>query len=71
MQGSEALSKIPAAAFGPHEATIMLPMSLIAGIYGKNVPVWPAVDNPTTHWLVFLIMTLVGGLLAAYLSPKE
>lgn len=47
-------------------ATIMLPMSLIAGIYGMNVPIWPAGDDPRNFWVVLGVMAVLGGGLALF-----
>ena len=41
-------------------SAVMLPMSLIAGIYGMNVPVWPPTDNPASFWAVLGVMGLMG-----------
>ena len=47
-------------------ATIMLPLSLIAGIYGMNVPVWPSGEDPRYFWMVLGFMGLLGGALAVW-----
>jgi magnesium transporter len=45
-------------------ATIMLPMSLVAGIYGMNVPIWPEGNDPRYFWALVGFMALLGGGLA-------
>lgn len=47
-------------------ATLMLPMSLIAGIYGMNVPVWPPGDSAWSFWAVIGLMVALSGFLLAY-----
>jgi magnesium transporter len=48
-------------------ATIMLPLSLIAGIYGMNVPLWPSPDDPGSFWVVLGVMAVVtGGMLLMF-----
>lgn len=45
-------------------AAIMLPLSLIAGIYGMNVPIWPAEDSEGSFWGILAVMaSIAGGLL--------
>jgi magnesium transporter len=39
-------------------ASIMMPLTLIAGFYGMNVVLWPNTDLPSTTWLIF------GGMIA-------
>ncbi|MGB0717136.1 MAG: magnesium transporter CorA family protein [Phycisphaerae bacterium] len=41
-------------------ATSMLPMSLIAGIYGMNVQVWPASETQNAFWWILLAMAIIG-----------
>jgi magnesium transporter len=41
-------------------ATIMLPLSLIAGIYGMNVTnLWPPTDRPYSFWIVMGMMVAI------------
>ena len=42
-------------------ATITMPMSLIAGVYGINVPLWPASDHATSFLYVLIAMAIAGG----------
>jgi magnesium transporter len=43
-------------------ASLFLPLSLVAGIYGMNTPLWPSVEAPSTFWLIvgFMGFTMVG-----------
>jgi len=41
-------------------AAVMLPLTLIAGIYGMNLPLWPPSNHPLSFWGVMGIMTAVG-----------
>jgi len=52
-------------------ATVMLPMSVIAGVYGMNVPLWPVGDSPSGFWVVIGLMVLVSGGLMAYFRRKR
>ncbi|RMF78304.1 MAG: hypothetical protein D6744_10260 [Planctomycetota bacterium] len=48
-------------------ATILLPLSVITGIYGMNVPLWPNPEHPATFWGILATMIcLVFGLLAYF-----
>lgn len=42
-------------------ATITLPMSLVAGIYGMNVPLWPSAENPISLLFALVAMLVAGG----------
>ncbi len=46
-------------------ASLFLPLSLIAGIYGMNTPLWPSVESPNSFWVIIgamgvLIITMLG-----------
>jgi len=41
-------------------ATSLLPMSVMAGIYGMNLPIWPPADHPWSFWGVLIAMVVVG-----------
>jgi len=41
-------------------AGILLPLSLVAGIYGMNLPVWPPAGHPLSFWGVLLAMGALG-----------
>jgi magnesium transporter len=46
-------------------ASVLLPLSLIAGIYGMNVPLWPATDQPVSFWIIIVVMAAIAaGMLA-------
>ena len=40
-------------------ASVLLPLSLIAGIYGMNVPLWPHTDHPLFFWCLLGVMLLL------------
>ncbi len=40
-------------------AGILLPLTLIAGIYGMNLPLWPAPQHPLSFWGVIGAMVLI------------
>ncbi len=42
-------------------STIMLPLSLIAGIYGMNVKFWPPPEHPYSFFIIIVIMLAVSG----------
>jgi len=44
-------------------AGILLPLTLLAGIYGMNLPVWPPGDHPLRFWGVLAGMGGVAALL--------
>lgn len=50
-------------------SAVMLPLSLIAGIYGMNTPL-PDQDNPNSFWHVVLVMVFFGGVLLVYFWRK-
>ena len=45
-------------------STIMLPLTLVAGIYGMNMKFWPPPDYPHSFWIVLAMM---GAITAALL----
>jgi magnesium transporter len=51
-------------------ATILLPLSLIAGIYGMNVPLWPLTDHPGSFWGIMVVMLAVAVGMLAYFRRK-
>lgn len=51
-------------------AAVMLPLSLIAGIYGMNVPVWPEDATIVSFWVLLLIMGGIGVALLYYFRRK-
>jgi magnesium transporter len=40
-------------------ASVLLPLSLIAGIYGMNLPLWPKADHPASFWGVIGAMEVM------------
>lgn len=45
-------------------ATIMLPLTFVAGIYGMNLPLWPPPESPASFWGVMgLMVAIAAGLL--------
>ncbi|MEK6799622.1 MAG: magnesium/cobalt transporter CorA [Planctomycetota bacterium] len=48
-------------------ATILLPLTLVTGIYGMNLPLWPPPEHPLSFWFVIAAMvTLSAGMLLAF-----
>lgn len=37
-------------------ASLFLPLTLVAGIYGMNTPLFPSVENPATFWGIIIFM---------------
>lgn len=52
-------------------ATIFLPLTLIAGIYGMNTPLWPAADRPWSFWFVLGAMAVTGVAMYAYFRLRK
>lgn len=52
-------------------ATIMLPMSLVAGIYGMNLPVWPPAEHPGSFWAVLAIMAVIATIMLSFFRRKR
>ena len=52
-------------------AAVLLPLTLIAGIYGMNVPVWPPGENPASFWTIMLGMVVVAGGLLLYFKKRK
>ncbi len=52
-------------------ATILLPLTFIAGLYGMNLPLWPPPDNPMSFWGVLLFMVVVAAVLLGYFRRKK
>jgi magnesium transporter len=46
-------------------AGLLLPLTLVAGIYGMNLPLWPAPESPWSFWVVMGIMGAITLLLYA------
>lgn len=52
-------------------ASIMLPLGLIAGVYGMNVPLWPPQESPVSFVLILAVMATVAGGLLLYFRRKK
>jgi magnesium transporter len=52
-------------------AGLMLPLTLIVGIYGMNVPLWPDPTRPSTFWLIMGFMGLVSAGLLYYFRRQR
>jgi magnesium transporter len=52
-------------------ATIMMPLSLIAGVYGMNVPGLPGMDSPLTFWLILGAMGLLAVLMLTWFRRRN
>ena len=52
-------------------AGIMLPLTLIAGIYGMNLPLWPPSDQPASFWGVLAVMVIIAGFLLIYFRRRK
>ena len=52
-------------------AAVMLPLSLIAGVYGMNVPTWPAADSTAGFWGILGVMVAVAGGLLWYFRRRR
>jgi magnesium transporter len=51
-------------------AGILLPLTLIAGIYGMNLPI-PAADKPWSFWVVMAIMAATTWVLYAHFRRRK
>ena len=49
----------------------MLPMTLIAGIYGMNVPLWHPSGHPFSFWGVLGLMTVIGAVMLLYFRRRK
>ena len=52
-------------------ATIMLPLTFIAGLYGMNLPLWPPPEDPLSFWGVIGSMIVVAAVLLVYFRRKK
>jgi magnesium transporter len=52
-------------------ATLLLPLSMIAGVYGMNLPLWPPPDNPSSFWAVLALMLTITLALLTYFRRKR
>lgn len=52
-------------------ATVMMPLSLVAGVYGMNFDVMPGTKNSAGFWITMAVMaTLAGGMLTYFRRRK-
>lgn len=52
-------------------ATILLPLTFVAGIYGMNLPLWPPSDNPLSFWGVMAFMAALAVGFVVYFRRKK
>jgi magnesium transporter len=52
-------------------ATIFIPLTLIAGIYGMNFKYMPELEQPWSYPVVWLIMLVVGVVMVIYFRRKR
>lgn len=52
-------------------ATIFIPLTLIAGIYGMNFKYMPELESPWAYPVVWLVMLVIGGLMLIYFRRKR
>ena len=52
-------------------AAIMLPLTLIAGIYGMNLPLWPPSNQPFSFWGVLGVMTTIAAVMLLYFWRRK
>jgi magnesium transporter len=52
-------------------AAVMLPLTLIAGIYGMNLPLWPSSKQPFSFWIVLTVMTSIAGVMLYYFRRRK
>jgi magnesium transporter len=52
-------------------ASVVLPVSLVAGIYGMNLPVWPPSGEPWSFWVVIAAMGGIAAALLAYFRSRR
>ena len=51
-------------------AVVLLPLSVVAGIYGMNLPVWPSPEHPSSFWIVLAAMAALGGGFLLYFKRR-
>jgi len=52
-------------------ATILLPLTFIAGVYGMNLPLWPPPDHPASFWGVIGVMLAIAFAMLVYFRRKN
>ncbi|MBU0640206.1 MAG: magnesium/cobalt transporter CorA [Planctomycetes bacterium] len=51
-------------------AAVLLPLSVVAGIYGMNLPLWPSPEHPSSFWIVLAAMVAMGGGFLLYFKRR-
>ena len=52
-------------------ASVLLPLSLVAAVYGMNLPVWPPSGETWSFWAVLGGMAVIGAGLLAYFRSRR
>lgn len=52
-------------------ASILLPLSVVAGIYGMNLALWPGPENPLGFWVVLAAMAGIAAVLLVYFHRRK
>lgn len=52
-------------------ATMLMPATLIASVYGMNLPLWPPPDHPLTFWFVLGCMGVVAATILVYFRRQR
>ncbi|MCB9851344.1 MAG: magnesium/cobalt transporter CorA [Phycisphaerales bacterium] len=52
-------------------ASVMLPLTFVAGIYGMNLPLWPPQENPGSFWGVMGVMLAIAGAMLMFFRKKR
>ena len=52
-------------------AAVLLPLSVIAGIYGMNLQVWPPPEHPASFWIVLAVMLAIAGGMLYYFRRQK
>ena len=52
-------------------ASIFLPLSFIAGLYGMNTALWPSVDSPYSFWVILATMSTVAMGMLLFFKRKK
>ena len=52
-------------------ATIFIPLTLIAGIYGMNFKYMPELESPWSYPMIYLVMLVIGVIMVIYFRRKR
>ena len=52
-------------------AAVMLPLTLIAGIYGMNLQLWPPSNQPFSFWIVLAVMSTIAVIMLIYFRRRK